>query len=125
MTMRSHPLGKTGLFVSELCLGAMTFGGKGFWEAIGKLGGGEVESLVGTALDASVIIGAKTREQLVDNLAAVDVRIAPEHLALLDEASALPAEYPGWMIEWQNRDPRGVAGGRLVIDRAREQLASK
>ena len=25
--MRNHPLGRTGLFVSELCLGTMTFGG--------------------------------------------------------------------------------------------------
>ncbi len=73
----------------------------------------------------SVIIGAKTREQLTDNLAAVDVRLAPEHLALLDEASALPPEYPGWMVEWQNRDARGVADGRTVMDRARQQLATK
>jgi aryl-alcohol dehydrogenase-like predicted oxidoreductase len=52
--MRYHLLGNTGLYVSELCFGAMTFGGKGFWEAIGKLGSKEVESLVGTALDAGV-----------------------------------------------------------------------
>ncbi len=56
----------------------------------------------------SVIIGAKTREQLADNLAATEVKISPEHLKLLDEASALPREYPGWMLEFQNRDPRGV-----------------
>jgi len=56
----------------------------------------------------SVIIGAKNREQLTDNLAATAVKLAPEHLKLLDEASALPPEYPGWMIGWQNRDPRGV-----------------
>ena len=35
--MRYRLLGKTGLYVSELYLGTMTFGGKGFWEAIGKL----------------------------------------------------------------------------------------
>jgi aryl-alcohol dehydrogenase-like predicted oxidoreductase len=58
----------------------------------------------------SVIIGAKTREQLADNLAATEVKISPEHLKLLDEASALPREYPGWMLEFQNRDPRGVVG---------------
>jgi len=58
----------------------------------------------------SIIIGAKRREQLVDNLAAVDLRLAPEHTKLLDQASALPAEYPGWMVEFQNaRDPRGQA----------------
>ena len=52
--MRYNNLGRTGLFVSELCLGTMTFGGKGFWEVVGKLGAKEVESLVGTALDAGV-----------------------------------------------------------------------
>ena len=36
--MRYNLLGRTGLYVSELCLGAMTFGGKGFWQVIGKLG---------------------------------------------------------------------------------------
>jgi aryl-alcohol dehydrogenase-like predicted oxidoreductase len=56
----------------------------------------------------SVIIGAKTQEQLVDNLAAVDALLPPEQLRLLDEASALPNEYPGWMLAWQNRDKRGV-----------------
>jgi aryl-alcohol dehydrogenase-like predicted oxidoreductase len=54
----------------------------------------------------SVIIGAKNQEQLVDNLAAVDVTFAADHLKLLEEASALPPEYPGWMVTWQNRDPR-------------------
>ena len=52
--MRYNVLGNSGLFVSELCLGTMTFGGKGFWEVVGKLGNKEVESLVGTALDAGV-----------------------------------------------------------------------
>ena len=52
--MRYNLLGKTGLYVSELCLGTMTFGGKGFWEAIGKLGSKDVDTLVGTALDHGV-----------------------------------------------------------------------
>src|SRR5262245_693509 len=52
--MRYKALGKTGLFVSELCLGTMTFGGKGFWEVVGRLGSKEVESLLATALDAGV-----------------------------------------------------------------------
>ncbi len=54
----------------------------------------------------SVIIGAKSKEQLNENLAAVDVKLSPEHVAQLDAASALPPEYPGWMVEWQNREPR-------------------
>jgi aryl-alcohol dehydrogenase-like predicted oxidoreductase len=51
----------------------------------------------------SVIIGAKTVEQLDDNLAAVDIRLTPEQLAQLDAVSALPEEYPGWMISRQSR----------------------
>ena len=35
--MRYSTFGRTGLFVSELCFGAMTFGGKGaIWEKIGN-----------------------------------------------------------------------------------------
>ncbi len=73
----------------------------------------------------SIIIGAKKKEQLVDNLAAVDVKLSAEHVKLLDEASALPPEYPGWMVDWQNRDVRGVADGKLVMDRAREHMTKK
>ncbi len=56
----------------------------------------------------SVIIGAKTSEQLLDNLAAVDSQLSSEQLTRLDEASALPSEYPGWMLDFQNREPRGT-----------------
>lgn len=54
----------------------------------------------------SVIIGAKNREQLADNLAATKLTLTPEQLTTLDEASKLPSEYPGWMLDWQNREPR-------------------
>ncbi|MDB4940983.1 MAG: Oxidoreductase [Labilithrix sp.] len=54
----------------------------------------------------SVIIGAKNKEQLADNLAATEVTLDRELLAMLDDASALPPEYPGWMVEFQNREPR-------------------
>jgi aryl-alcohol dehydrogenase-like predicted oxidoreductase len=47
----------------------------------------------------SVIIGAKTREQLLDNMAATDVRLTAEDLTALNEVSALAREYPGWMLE--------------------------
>ncbi len=50
--MRYRLLGKTGLYLSELCMGTMTFGGKGFWEVIGKLSASEAEALIVTALDA-------------------------------------------------------------------------
>jgi aryl-alcohol dehydrogenase-like predicted oxidoreductase len=58
----------------------------------------------------SIIIGAKRPDQLHDNLAATELALSPEHVKLLDDASALPSEYPGWMVEFQNaRDPRGTA----------------
>ncbi len=51
----------------------------------------------------SVIIGAKRLDQLKDNLAAVDLELNQEEIKQLDEVSALPPEYPGWMVEWQAR----------------------
>lgn len=49
----------------------------------------------------SVIIGAKTVEQLDDNLAAVDLQLTAEDMQRLDEVSELPPEYPGWMFARQ------------------------
>jgi aryl-alcohol dehydrogenase-like predicted oxidoreductase len=54
----------------------------------------------------SVIIGAKTEQQLADNIAATELTLTSDELAKLDAASALPPEYPGWMVSWQNREPR-------------------
>jgi aryl-alcohol dehydrogenase-like predicted oxidoreductase len=55
----------------------------------------------------SVIIGAKNEKQLHDNLAATELALTTDELATLDAASALPPEYPGWMLAWQNREKRG------------------
>jgi aryl-alcohol dehydrogenase-like predicted oxidoreductase len=53
--MRYNPLGRTGLFVSELCLGTMTFGdGVGMWAHIGAQQQGEADQLVGQSLDAGI-----------------------------------------------------------------------
>ncbi|KAE8758121.1 aldo/keto reductase [Paraburkholderia madseniana] len=53
--MRYNQLGRTGVFVSELCLGTMTFGGgEGIWKQIGDLQQGDAERLVGRALDAGI-----------------------------------------------------------------------
>jgi aryl-alcohol dehydrogenase-like predicted oxidoreductase len=49
----------------------------------------------------TVIIGAKSMEQLEDNIAAADLVLTPEEIAALDKVSALPSEYPGWMFERQ------------------------
>jgi aryl-alcohol dehydrogenase-like predicted oxidoreductase len=52
----------------------------------------------------SVIIGAKRLDQLQDNLAAVEITLAQDELRQLDEVSALPPEYPGWMLRSQGAD---------------------
>ncbi len=49
----------------------------------------------------SVLIGANRPEQLADNIAAAEVRLTADDLATIDAASALPKEYPGWMLERQ------------------------
>jgi aryl-alcohol dehydrogenase-like predicted oxidoreductase len=52
----------------------------------------------------SIIIGVRTREQLLDNLAASDLTLTAEELAALDKVSALTPEYPGWMLERLSAD---------------------
>ena len=53
--MRHRPLGQTGLFVSELCLGTMTFGGtEGMWANLGALKQNDAERLIGQAIDAGI-----------------------------------------------------------------------
>jgi diketogulonate reductase-like aldo/keto reductase len=56
----------------------------------------------------SIIIGAKTVAQLDDNLAATSLALSADEMAKLDAVSALPAEYPGWMLQTQggNRLPQ-------------------
>lgn len=52
--MKYRMLGQTGLFVSEMCLGTMTFGDQGFWKVMGALGQDSVNTLVKQAFDAGV-----------------------------------------------------------------------
>ncbi len=52
----------------------------------------------------SVIIGAKRMDQLSENLAATELVLTAEETKQLDEVSALPPEYPGWMVPFQNLD---------------------
>jgi len=52
--MKYNLLGNTGLKVSELCLGAMTFGGRGMWTAIGTLPQDQVNELVKKSVDSGI-----------------------------------------------------------------------
>ena len=66
----------------------------------------------------SVIIGASRMEQLEQNLAATELKLDADDLAKLDEVSALPAEYPGWMLERQG-------AGRRPAPFSAEELARR
>ncbi len=52
--MKYNQLGNTGLFVSEICLGTMTFGGEGFWKVVGELDQKNATGIVARALEAGV-----------------------------------------------------------------------
>jgi aryl-alcohol dehydrogenase-like predicted oxidoreductase len=53
--MKYRQLADTGVFVSELCLGAMTFGGRGqIWEAIGGIDQAAADAIVHRSLDAGI-----------------------------------------------------------------------
>ncbi len=52
--------------------------------------------LLGRPGVASVVVGARTEEQLADNLAAADLRLSDEERARLDEVSSPPLLYPYW-----------------------------
>jgi len=52
--MRYNPLGRTGLFVSELCLGTMTFGGEGFFAYMGAVKQDGADALLKAAVDKGI-----------------------------------------------------------------------
>ena len=52
----------------------------------------------------STIIGAKKPNQLIDNIRSTEIELSTEDLKKIDEVSALPKEYPGWMVERQSED---------------------
>ena len=64
----------------------------------------------------SIIIGAKTVAQLDDNLGVTSLTLTADEIAKLDAVSALPAEYPGWMLQTQgaNRIPEPFVKSKTV-----------
>ena len=60
--------------------------------------------VLGKSFVMSVIIGAKTMEQLDDNLEAAKLVLSADEMKRLDEVSALPPEYPGWMVSRQGAE---------------------
>ena len=54
--MKLRFLGNTGVKVSEICFGAMTFGGKGYWKYIGQLEQREANDLVSSMKKKDLIL---------------------------------------------------------------------
>ena len=163
--MKTRFLGNTGVRVSELCFGAMTFGGKSYFANIGQVQEKEADELVNMAVDGginffdtadvyseglseqllgkalgprrnnivdelekitrnhdatitqaalnyllrkpgvtSVIIGARNKEQLADNLKTAEWEMAAEEVARLDALSTPPRAYPYWTLERTSQD---------------------
>ena len=63
---------------------------------------------------ASVVIGARTDEQLADNLGAAALVLADEERTRLDELSALPLLYPYWHQAKTAKDRLGEADLTLL-----------
>ncbi len=57
--------------------------------------------LLGRPQVTTVILGAKTPAQLQDNLGSTRLELEADDVKALDAVSALPAEYPGWMLARQ------------------------
>lgn len=64
--------------------------------------------LLGRPTVTSLIIGAHSEDQLHENIAATGWSLEPEHVALLDEASAQPKIYPYWHQSGFSRNPSPV-----------------
>ena len=51
---------------------------------------------IGKPAVTSVIVGARTAEQLADNLSSADLELGADEIARLDDVSAQPLPYPYW-----------------------------
>ncbi|WP_141736349.1 aldo/keto reductase [Oligoflexus tunisiensis] len=98
--MRYNLLGQTGLYVSELCLGTMTFGGVGQWERMGRLQIDDVTAQVKRAFDAGInfidtanvySLGAS---ETITGQAIKDLGLPRDQLVIATKATGIMNELP-------------------------------
>ena len=118
--MRYRRLGHSGLFVSELCLGTMTFGGSDdLWGQIGKLQQDEADDLVRTALDAGVNfidtanVYASGKSEKILGQSLRNLGVAREELVIATKVHGQMGEGP---------NARGASRGH-ILDQAKASLA--
>lgn len=99
--MRYNQLGRTGLFVSELCLGTMTFGGgEGIWRQIGDLQQADAERLVGRALDAGINfidtadVYAQGLSEQITGHALKNLKVPRDKVVVATKVFGMTADYP-------------------------------
>jgi aryl-alcohol dehydrogenase-like predicted oxidoreductase len=99
--MRYNLLGQTGLFVSELCLGTMTFGGgEGMWGQIGSLGQDEAERLVARSLEAGINfidtadVYAGGRSEEITGQALMNLKVRREDVVVATKVFGQTGESP-------------------------------
>jgi len=117
-------LGRSGLRVSRLNLGAMTFGAGTGTAPIDRARVDPIVHelraiaqtleatpaqvalawLLGREATSTVIVGARNEQQLNDNLRAAGIALTPEQRARLDRVSQPPEPYPYWMQRLHDRD---------------------
>ena len=117
--MKYNLLGNTGVLVSELCLGAMTFGGKGFWTAIGSMPQDEVTQLIKTALDQGINF-IDTANVYSEGVSEIMTGQALRHLGINRQQLFLATKVRGRMGEGANQ----VGLSRLhILDSVDDSLA--
>src|SRR3981081_3246495 len=91
--MRYRKLGRTGLFVSELCLGTMTFGGEdGVYGQIGNLRQAEADQLIARSVDAGINfidtanVYADGRSEIITGQALRNLKVPRENVVVATKA---------------------------------------
>ena len=117
--MRYNPLGRTGLFVSELCLGTMTFGGEGFFGYIGQVRQDEADALLRAAIDAGVNF-IDTANVYSHGLSEEITGQAIRNLGLQREDIVLATKVMGPMGEGPN-EPAAIRAA-IIMDQVKASL---
>lgn len=109
--MKYNILGNTGLLVSELCLGTMTFGGRGYWTAIGRLEQEPVDQLVKRSVDAGINF-IDTANVYSEGLSEEMTGKAIRNLGLKRDELVLATKVRGQMGEGPNQT--GLSRGHIM-----------
>jgi aryl-alcohol dehydrogenase-like predicted oxidoreductase len=111
--MRYRKFGRTGLLVSELCLGTMTFGGEdGVWGQIGNLKQAEADGLIGRSLDAGINfidtadVYSDGRSELITGQALINLRVPRENVVV---ATKVFGESGSNWAAWQIMKALGIS----------------